>query len=145
MALLTGAGTVVLGCDHSQDRSVATAAPEAHPPAPSGAPAGATNVQPRSNLDTSSAVERLSLARCDREQSCDNVGGGKKYASREVCMDQARGNIGNDLNSFQCPGGLDHPAVRECLAAIAGEECGLHPVESITRMEKCRSGAMCLK
>jgi hypothetical protein len=56
-----------------------------------------------------------------------------------------RGNIGNDLNSFQCPGGLDHPAVRECFAAIAGEECGLHPVESITRMEKCRSGALCLK
>jgi hypothetical protein len=60
-------------------------------------------------------------------------------------MEQLRGSIGNDLNAYQCPGGLDGSAIQRCLSAISSEECGAHPVEAITRMERCRSGAMCLK
>jgi hypothetical protein len=78
-----------------------------------------------------SVVARLSNARCDREAACDNIGDGKKYASQQVCLDKMRGGIANDINSYQCPRG--------------NEECGAHPIEAITRMDKCRSGAMCMK
>ncbi len=60
-------------------------------------------------------------------------------------MDSFRASIGNDLNTYECPGGLDAEAVRQCLSAISGEECGAHPEDAITRMEKCRQGAMCMK
>ena len=103
---------------------------------------GATNVQPGS---AAMVVERLATARCSREQTCDNIGGGRKYASHRVCMEQLRGGIENDLNPYQCPGGIDELAVQACLSAVSAEECGAHPIEAITRMEKCRNGALCRK
>ncbi|MGH7297630.1 MAG: DUF6184 family natural product biosynthesis lipoprotein [Polyangiaceae bacterium] len=144
---LAGAGMVMTGCQHTQDRSMATSSPATtqasqrvgQTTAPAGR-MGATNVQPGS---ATSVVETLAEARCDREQTCGNVGDGKKYASRNVCMDQQRGGIANDLNPYQCPGGIDEAAVQGCLTAVSVEECGVHPLEAITRMEKCRKGAMC--
>jgi hypothetical protein len=122
---LASVGTLPLGCERTEDRNVATA-------------------DPASTHDTA-VVDRLSSARCDREAACDNVGDGKKYASQQVCMDKMRGGIANDINSYQCPRGIDGTAVQECLAAIGNEECGAHPIEAITRMDRCRSGAMCMK
>jgi hypothetical protein len=134
---LASAGMVVLGCEHTDDR-VATSRPAQQP-------MGATNTQGRESSLDPPVVNHLARARCDREQACNNVGDGKEYASRQVCMDQARGGVANDLNSHQCPGGINRAAVQECLTAIGNEECGAHPVEAITRMDKCRSGAMCMK
>jgi Family of unknown function (DUF6184) len=133
---LASAGILALGCDHTEDRPVATAEPVRAPTRSM----GVTNLQA-----DASVVDRLSNARCDREESCSNVGDGKKYAARRVCLDQMRGGIANDLNSYQCPRGIDGAAVQHCLTAIADEECGAHPIEAITRMDKCRSGAMCMK
>jgi hypothetical protein len=127
LVVVSLAGALVLACEHPQDRYVATPGE----PVVVNRPIGDTNAQPPSSSADAPIVDRLSTARCDREQFCDNVGGGKKYAARQVCMDQLRGSIGNDLNAYQCPRGL--------------EECGAHPVEAITRMDRCRSGAMCLK
>lgn len=159
VVLLASAGILVAGCEHPDERNVATASPApasapepvSHPtmsPAPSPAPAqapramGATNVQPGS---VATVIERLATARCNREQTCDNVGNGKKYASRQVCMEQLRGGIANDLNPYQCPGGIDGAAVDACISAVGAEECGAHPIEAITRIDKCRNGAMCRK
>jgi hypothetical protein len=138
---LAGAGMMALGCEHT-DRNVATESPAATPVSQ---PMGATNAQALGPTVDPGVVDRLANARCDREQTCDNVGDGRKYASRHVCMDQQKGSIANDLNSFQCPRGIDGAAVQQCLSAIGGEECGAHPVEAITRMDRCRNGAMCMK
>jgi hypothetical protein len=122
---LASAGILVLGCEHTQDHNVVTS-------------------EPAPTRDTA-VVDRLSNARCDREAACDNVGDGKKYASRQVCLDKIHGDIANDINSYQCPRGIDATAVSQCLTAIGNEECGAHPIEAITRVDKCRSGAMCMK
>jgi Family of unknown function (DUF6184) len=119
---------VTLGCEHPQDRNVEA----------SSAPARSSSVD-------ASVVERLTHARCDREQFCGNVADGKKYATRDVCKDSFRSSIGNDLNSYQCPGGLNGSAVDQCLSAISSEECGAHPIEAITRVDRCRKGAMCMQ
>lgn len=95
------------------------------------------------NADTA-VVDRLSGARCDQEQECKNVGPGAKYASRTVCIDQIRGNIGNDLNAYNCPRGLDRDAVDRCMAAIKTEECS-HPFDTLKRYDKCRTGELCMK
>jgi hypothetical protein len=132
---MAGAGMLVLGCEHT-DRNAAV---------PGSQPIGATMAQPTSSGVDGSVVARLANARCDREQVCDNVGDGKRYASRHICMEQQKGSIANDLNSYECPRGIDSVAVQQCLSAIGAEECGAHPVEAITRMNNCRNGAMCMK
>jgi hypothetical protein len=88
-------------------------------------------------------VDRLAAARCDQEQGCNNVGPGAKFASRGVCVDQVHGRIANDLNSYNCPRGLDSNGVDRCMAAIKSEECS-HPFDTLTRYDKCRTGALCL-
>jgi len=91
----------------------------------------------------SAVVDRLVTARCDQEQSCNNIGAGAKFASREVCSDKLRGNIGNDLNGFNCQRGLDSQAVDRCMMAIKSEECS-HPFDTLTRFDKCRTASICM-
>jgi hypothetical protein len=114
-------------------------------PEPAVSGTGATNVQ-TSNAQSadSSIVSKLSGARCDREQTCNNVGAGQKYASRTVCMDQMKGSLANDLNASECPKGIEEKQLDQCLTAIRAEECS-HPLDTISRMEKCRTGSMCMK
>jgi hypothetical protein len=107
----------------------------------SDSPAGVTNSQ--KSADTA-VVDRLATARCDQEQGCKNVGPGDKYTSRNACMDQMRGSIGNDLNGYSCPHGLDSDAVDRCMVAIKSEECS-HPFDTLMRFDKCRTGPMCMK
>jgi hypothetical protein len=92
----------------------------------------------------SSVVEDLANARCDREQSCNNVGDGRHYASRDVCMNQVRGDLGNELNTHDCPRGIDQSKLDACKSAIKAEACD-HPLDTLSRMDKCRTGALCLK
>jgi hypothetical protein len=134
---LASAGMLALGCEHTDDR-VATSPPAQQQ-------MGSTNAQGMESAPDSTVVKHLARARCDREQICNNVGDGRTYASRQVCVDQFRGAIANDLNAHQCPGGINDNAVAECLAAIGNEECGAHPMEAMVRADKCRSGALCMK
>ena len=89
-------------------------------------------------------VDRLAGARCDQEEVCKNVGPDRKYVSRSVCLDDVRGNIGNDLTAFNCPKGLDGDAVDRCMASIKNEECG-HPFDTLLRFDKCRTDVICMK
>jgi hypothetical protein len=89
-------------------------------------------------------VEQLSAARCYREQTCDNVGGGKRYTSRAVCMEQMRGSIGNDLNTYNCPLGIDREKLEHCRLKIHEESCG-DPIASFNRSAACQEGALCMK
>jgi Family of unknown function (DUF6184) len=109
-------------------------------PAVPGTSPGVTNAQ----MADSAVVGRLATARCDREQTCNNVGAGQKYVSRENCMDQMRGSLANDLNAYECPRGIDEERLDRCMAAIRNEECG-HPLDTIGRMDKCRTGSLCMK
>jgi Family of unknown function (DUF6184) len=97
----------------------------------------------QATVDTAT-VGALATARCNRELSCNNVGSGLKYASRDVCLDDLRGAIANDLNSYTCPGGFDRTGVEHCIAAIENEACD-HPLDTIQRIEKCRTDALCAK
>jgi len=125
-------------CDHTDRRDAV--APGTN--VVEGTQVGATNGQ--ASAADAEIVQELAAARCDRERSCNNVGGGQKYASANVCMEQMRGSIANDLNTYNCPRGIDRAEVDHCVAAIKNEECS-HPLDTITRMEKCRTARMCVK
>ena len=51
------------------------------------------------------SVDELAKARCDREQACTNVGAGKTYATRDVCMEKLHADNENDLTNANCPNG----------------------------------------
>jgi hypothetical protein len=112
-------------------------------PAVTGTPESPGVTAPQSGVDTA-VVDRLTAARCDQEQGCNNIGPGAKYASRSVCMEQVHGSIANDLNAYNCPRGLDSAGVDRCMSAIKSEECS-HPFDTLTRYDKCRTGALCMK
>lgn len=89
-------------------------------------------------------VEKLAAARCDQEETCKNVGPKLKFASREVCLQQLNGSIGNDLNAYDCPRGLDSGALQRCISAIHDEACET-PFDTLSRFAKCRTEAICMK
>jgi hypothetical protein len=130
--------TLVVACAHVEQGD--TAVP--------GTPAfhevryGVTNAQ-APNADAA-IVEQLAAARCYREDSCDNVGGGRRYASRDVCMEQMRGSIGNDLNTYNCPLGIDREKLERCRLKIHEEKCG-DPIASFNRASACQEGALCMR
>ena len=103
---------------------------------------GVTNAQARETVD--GIVNRLSTLRCDREERCNNVGGGHEYDTRSVCMSTMRGSIGNELNAYNCPMGIDAANLDRCEVAINAEHCG-DALATVSRGEACRQGALCLR
>jgi hypothetical protein len=104
---------------------------------------GATNVQAAANADAA-IVDELAMARCEHERSCNNVGDGRKYASPRVCMDQMRGDIANELNTYRCPRGIDSSKLDHCTTAIKNAECA-NPLDTLARNDKCKTGALCMR
>jgi hypothetical protein len=113
-------------------------------PAVTGTPESQAGVTSSQKHADTAVVDGLASARCDQEEGCKNVGPGAKYVSRDVCMDQMRGSIGNEMNAYNCPRGLDRDAVNRCTASVQTEECS-HPFDTLMRFDKCRVGALCMK
>ena len=123
----------LFACEHPATHNTT---PDEHSPS-----AGATNAQAREDRRF---VDEMASARCDREDGCKNVGAGQKFASRDVCVDQMRGSVGNELNPQNCSLGIDRKHFDRCITAIRLEECD-HPLDTLARMQKCLMSDMCLK
>lgn len=125
---------IVAGCAHHETTARA--------PVPgTEAPSGVTSQQ---NAADQRVVEQLAGARCDHEQTCNNVGTGQKYASRDACLQKVRASTASDLNAYACPRGIDASGLNHCLAAIRAEQCGFS-LDTLARENDCRSGALCMK
>jgi hypothetical protein len=90
-----------------------------------------------------SAVADIVEARCDLEQRCNNVAPGQKFDSRDTCESKLQGSTADDLNTKDCPHGVDPGKLSVCLADIKGEKCG-NPFDSLSRWNACRTGQICL-
>jgi hypothetical protein len=90
------------------------------------------------------AVSRIVASRCAREATCNNVGVDKRYQNTAGCTAKIRSDMKDDLNAKDCPYGVDQKQLNECLSAIRKEECN-NPLDTITRLNDCRTSGMCLK
>jgi len=90
-------------------------------------------------------VERISAARCDRNQSCDRIGPGANYRDRNDCMSQMRALVSRDLNASRCPGGMGEVGVSRCIRSLHDAECDAPGQELYPRPSHCDLGLMCLK
>jgi len=142
LASLVSASLVLVACEHQDPNTPSGPYPGVLANGPPPHQGGSTSAQ-APNFDRG-VVDTLSDARCDREEHCNNVGDGRKYATRQVCSDQMHGSLANDLNGYDCPRGIDKAALGVCLTAIHGEECA-HPLDTIRRLAECRTGAMCIR
>ena len=148
-AALAAAGVALAGCAHEPRRSLAASPPTAAPTndravaiAPTGPTGliGVTNAQPPSIDPT--ILAQLASARCDREDSCGDVGDGRRYASHSTCLDQVRDGITSDLESYGCPR-MGETAVRQCLVAMGRQDCGAPGEQALTHVEECAVSALC--
>lgn len=136
IALSLVMGLTVAACVHDTG-------PTPNPPQPAagtGVPAGVTNAQNQADLGI---ADQLAAARCDRAVACNDIGDGHMYVSRTLCMDQVRGNLGNAVNSYTCPRGVDRGAVDRCLVAISEAECG--KPSAVRDTPECKVEALCLR
>ncbi len=89
-----------------------------------------------------SASEAIAQARCDREQRCGNIAPGKDYGSRDACVAAIRSEWKDELNVFECPGGIETSELEECLEEVRNEDCQ-NPFDTLGRIVACRSGDIC--
>jgi len=120
------AGTAILACAHEQNGSGSTTTTGARTSAPI----------------SQSVIDAIAGARCDREAQCNNIGANKKYANRQGCVTELRGQQMNELTEASCPSGVDQPQYEKCLADIRGERCE-NPLDTLSRLNACRTGALC--
>lgn len=87
-------------------------------------------------------VDGIAHARCAREQRCGNVGQDEKWLTLESCIRRIKADWRDELNAFECPGGIDERELEECMEEIRNEDCA-SPVDTLGRIVACRSGDIC--
>jgi hypothetical protein len=110
------------------------------------APASAANEQPALTpaSRTRSAAEQIAESRCEREQQCGNIGNDQKYSSSQDCLARIQGDWKDDLNSRQCPGGINSKELNECLGQIRAEACE-NPFDTLARITECTAAQICIE
>lgn len=88
------------------------------------------------------SIRSIATARCDREQTCNNVGADKKWATRDACLADLSEDLVDELNLSECPGGVVQKELDECLAEIKNESCN-NPIDKIERFAACRESDLC--
>lgn len=93
-------------------------------------------------MGNQAAVEKIVAARCAREQTCNNVGADKRYTNPAACNQKIKADMRDDLNSKDCPHGVDQKELNECLDEIRKESCN-NPIDAISRLAACRTSDLC--
>lgn len=93
---------------------------------------------------THSAQEQIASARCEREQTCGNIGDNKSYSSSQDCLARIRADWKDDLNARECPGGVNNHELNECLQQIRAEACG-NPFDTLARVTECTQRQICVE
>jgi hypothetical protein len=87
-------------------------------------------------------VDRITAARCAREEHCNNVAVGRKYETLDACQREMRDSAYEALSPERCPAAIDPAQVNDCLAAIEDEQCG-QVIDTIERVAACHPDSLC--
>jgi hypothetical protein len=136
-------GAVALGgCERkSRDETSTYAPPRTAEPAP---PTGGELGTGGGPIAINTAIDSIVEARCDREQKCGSVGADKKFADRAACVREVQNEFRDDINTDDCPAGVDAKELGECLTEARNENCA-NPFDKIERVAACRTSDICRK
>lgn len=108
--------------------------------APTEDPNGATNLQPN---DVDAVVERLALARCERENTCNRVGNGRAYGTKNACMTVMRVATRRELAAAaDCRDKFDGVALDQCDYDVRALRCA-DSLDTVTSLDTCRTDRLC--
>jgi hypothetical protein len=109
---------------------------------------GAGNEPPRTPGARADSVEAavadIVNARCDLEDRCGTIAPGQKFDSRAICESKMQGSTASELNTKDCPLGVEGYKLDTCLANIRSESCE-SMFDSLNRWNACRNGQICFK
>lgn len=88
------------------------------------------------------AVQQIAEARCARESRCGNIGVDEDYSSAEQCQAKISEEWRDELNAYDCPGGVVMKEFQECLGEIQSEDCS-SPFDTLGRVMACRQSDIC--
>lgn len=139
LAVLCGFGALALACSKEPEhRGPATARNEHHVDSSESAPPMTAASRTRT------AREQLSEARCQRERQCGNIGEDKTFSSSQDCLARIQSDWKDDLNTRQCPGGINQEQLDECLAEVRSEDCN-NPFDTLARITECTKAQICIE
>ena len=85
----------------------------------------------------------VTLARCQRETRCNNVGEDKEYVTEEDCITRLEPNTERELEAGGCPRSIPSTPLGACMEAIRKESCdGPRELASI---KECSAAKLCSK
>lgn len=157
ICLLLLAGLVAFaGCDRDDDVEVTSAAqPQEQAPQPAAQPMDDDHDVDEADHDddmdeaheqgapmAGKPGEKIAQARCQREQKCQNIGAEKDYKSMGACVSEVSKEWRDDLNKYECPGGVEEDELSECLEEVRNEDCA-NPFDTLGRVVACRASDIC--
>jgi hypothetical protein len=119
-----------LGCSKTNERE------------PALRPAAGTTADPATRSETMDAINDISVARCDREVRCGDVGPEKNHETRDQCIAKLNEAGYDNLDADACRAGIAPDELGKCLSEINAERCGA-PLDTLERLVACRSSALC--
>jgi hypothetical protein len=96
----------------------------------------------RERLGVDSAVDRIALAWCDRDVRCGNIGAGKRYATKELCLAHESSKRWARMDARTCGEASSSDRVQACVASIAEDEC-LDPHDGLDKRQACDPDRLC--
>ena len=83
--------------------------------------------------------DRLTSATCDRELSCNRIGTGRTYTSKDSCSRHVEAASKQQLT---CPNGVQQAALASCLKAVRLAPCGGGSA-AVAALPACRASVLC--
>lgn len=85
------------------------------------------------------AAIQLAISRCDHDNTCSDVGSGRRYASVAECAAQVQQSSRQDL--ARCSTGIEPRRLAACERRLRAESC--RPLSTLSRMIACRTETLC--
>ncbi len=90
-------------------------------------------------LSVDQAAVRLAVSRCDHDNTCSDVGAGRRYATVADCAAQVQRSTRQDL--ARCSTGIEPRRLAACEHRLRAESC--RPLSTLSRMLACRAESLC--
>ena len=84
----------------------------------------------------------MAIANCDRELSCENIGSGRRYENRDLCISTFEIQKFDELRLPRCLLGVDYVQLELCRREIKTADCS-SPLYTLDALGACRSSKLC--
>jgi hypothetical protein len=93
-------------------------------------------------LNTDRALAKLAVTNCDRELACGNIGAGRRYETRALCLGTFEREKYEELGFRECLLGVDYQRLDACSRAIESAECR-SPLDTLEPYQACAKERLC--